>query len=57
MMAGRDARLVAIAGSIGGIEISGMSHVGSPFVMQAWLSAALLDVGDRSEANECGASR
>src|SRR5882672_4864184 len=31
-----------------------MSHVGSPLAMQAWLSAALRDVGDRSEGNECG---
>jgi hypothetical protein len=56
-MAGGHARLIAIviaiAGPIGGIEISGMSHVGSPLVMQAWLSAALLGVGDRSEGNEC----
>jgi hypothetical protein len=56
-MAGRNARLIAIviaiAGPIGGIQISWMSHVGSPLI-QAWLSAALLGVGDRSERNECG---
>jgi hypothetical protein len=57
-MAGGDARLIAIviamAGRIGEVEITWMSHVGSPLVMQAWLSAAALKgVGDRSEGNEC----